>query len=91
MATDFNPRPRAGGDISVPCDGLRQRRFQSTPPRRGRHSSFTCLLRYFFIFQSTPPRRGRHGHEIASRTSKTISIHAPAQGATFVLSCKMDK
>ena len=35
-------------------------------------------------FQSTPPRRGRPAHKSNQSKWRDISIHAPAQGATFL-------
>src|SRR5262249_16849893 len=55
----FNPRPRAGGDLASALLAIAQMRFQSTPPRGGRPSTY------------------------ASATDvRTVSIHAPARGAT---------
>ncbi len=75
----FNPRTREG------CDPLnfyqnQDRRFQSTHPRRVRRScSFTCSCAWWF--QSTHPRRVRLvARPLASQHS--VSIHAPAKGAT---------
>ena len=53
----FHPRPRVGGDQTIGY-GWCCARFQSTPPRGGRHRARTsrCGL---CLFQSTPPRGGR--------------------------------
>jgi len=55
--------------------------FQSTPLREGRRTLVTCIGSTL-VFQSTPLREGRlcfiPGHIIAG----TVSIHAPARGAT---------
>jgi len=54
----FNPRPRAGGDTPADVVISFVTLFQSTPPRRGRHTG-TCWSIDSSMFQSTPPRRGR--------------------------------
>ena len=58
LGTDFNPRLREGGDLypfSIPPI---IKIFQSTPPRRRRHT-YTYDWKYRWGFQSTPPRRRR--------------------------------
>ena len=35
----FNPRPRIGGDVSPPNPSFTVRKFQSTPPHRGRQQA----------------------------------------------------
>ena len=55
--------------------------FQSTPPRGGRprrvaHASIAD------VFQSTPPRGGRRRPASSARQHRSVSIHAPARGAT---------
>ena len=57
--------------------------FQSTPPRRERHT-LGQLLFYLHQFQSTPPRRERLVVLCVSSTFLNISIHAPAKGATVL-------
>ena len=57
---NFNPRPRAGGDIRANRGAAAAPQFQSTPPRRGR-PAFSRYLCSHSLFQSTPPRRGRPG------------------------------
>ena len=77
----FNPRAREGRDTSpclmLPIDSS----FQSTRPRRARHS------RYFIVdrsqmFQSTRPRRARRSPRPYLTSGLIVSIHAPAKGAT---------
>ena len=60
--TDFNPRPRAGGD--------------------GRFRIRRCGDRYF----NPRPRAGGDTNEVFAHSVDEISIHAPAQGATFSVS-----
>ena len=80
----FNPRPRAGGD---PTDRRAPRphgAFQSTPPRGGRPMKL-CHVLNTLLFQSTPPRGGRPTNSARNAASATVSIHAPARGATFAV------
>ena len=77
----FNPRPRAGGDGRrregvghVPCFNPR--------PRAGGDPPLGMISAPVELFQSTPPRRGRLDIHINVQRNFTVSIHAPAQGAT---------
>jgi len=47
--------------------------------------SLSLMERYPPLFQSTPPRRGRRSWEGRDLLRCRVSIHAPAQGATFTL------
>ena len=78
----FNPRPRAGGDrlngsgtSFAPCFNPR--------PRAGGDNRYGFNRFDNSLFQSTPPRGGRHHQNENQETQKTVSIHAPARGATF--------
>ena len=65
--------------------------FQSTLPRRERRCIYPLVI-YCSLFQSTLPRRERR--TIVSKLDEllTISIHAPAKGATGLFSLwKVDK
>ena len=80
---DFNPRSREGSDIRSCQHTAPTFLFQSTLPRgeRQRPAIFnanTCP------FQSTLPRGERRLSSEHVRTSKLISIHAPARGATEI-------
>jgi len=77
----LNPRPRAGGDSPQGMVRARVRKFQSTPPRRGRPIA-RGIINHAERFQSTPPRRGRHKLLNGCQHFFLVSIHAPAQGAT---------
>ena len=86
---DFNPRPREGGDggmvgYSRLCIG-----FQSTPPRRGR-PGYGLPATLKSTFQSTPPRRGRPAPTSTPPKRPSISIHAPAKGATSSIISSVD-
>jgi hypothetical protein len=77
----FNPRPRAGGDASRSLKGKALEAFQSTPPRGGRLQRIIDTGAYF-EFQSTPPRGGRRRTSRNRKEGRSVSIHAPARGAT---------
>ena len=68
--------------------GVNPFRFQSTLPRRERH---TGLLQKILdlLFQSTLPRRERPCRCFDLQPCHTISIHAPAKGAT-ICGCASD-
>ena len=56
--------------------------FQSTLPRRERPVKSAQCVSAIAAFQSTLPRRERPTARRAHRPGKSISIHAPAKGAT---------
>ena len=60
---------------------IRRSSFQSTPPRGGRPLEIQ-VSRQMLAFQSTPPRGGRLILRLRSLRMRSISIHAPARGAT---------
>ena len=76
----FNPRARAGRDI-----GQRIRStlmlFQSTRPRGARPAAASADPSRL-VFQSTRPRGARPGLLHPARECTSVSIHAPARGAT---------
>ena len=79
---DFNPRSREGSDDVYVCCFGKGIEFQSTLPRRERRLS--CVGRVSYRrFQSTLPRRERLPGMATARRIITISIHAPAKGATL--------
>ena len=59
-------------------------KFQSTPPRGGRHVG-TPNSYFHAGFQSTPPRGGRPVILLSMTLVIAVSIHAPAWGATHTL------
>jgi hypothetical protein len=59
--------------------------FQSTPPRGGRRSKWGLYTEYW-MFQSTPPRGGRLVVVVVQSVLLAVSIHAPAWGATRIVS-----
>ena len=77
----FNPRPRVGGDARRCAGSEAALKFQSTPPRGGRHKLRIGCARET-MFQSTPPRGGRQERLVMAWEIETVSIHAPAWGAT---------
>jgi len=81
----FNPRPREGGDtINSP---LSYAVFSFNPrPREGGDVARPMWRHRRLRFQSTPPRRGRLTVSVAQANCFSVSIHAPAKGATWALS-----
>jgi len=78
-------RGGAGGSVD-------SREFQSTPPQGGRLSGRQGRRSHSRRFQSTPPQGGRHNGRPCQRRGEPVSIHAPAGGATVVLTAPdMDK
>ena len=55
--------------------------FNSRPCERGDPDAALSAAR-FFRFQFTPLREGRHQQGLARLWTRSISIHAPARGAT---------
>ncbi len=80
----FNPRSREGSDQDAQfwLDG--QVIFQSTLPR-GERLICSCSVSDSGIFQSTLPRGERHCTLAISSAAYSISIHAPARGATVMV------
>ena len=80
--TDFNPRSREGSDTERNCRYGRSSRFQSTLPR-GERRERSQKKRTAQTFQSTLPRGERLLLLPCSVPPFSISIHAPARGATW--------
>ena len=59
-----------------------QQTFQSPPVRGATETAYTYDPAG--RFQSTPPRRGRRGINVNYYDQANVSIHAPAQGATYL-------
>jgi len=55
--------------------------FQSTPPHGGRPVT-SRSIREAHLFQSTPPHGGRRSWHHLKKIEGSVSIHAPAWGAT---------
>ena len=81
--TDFNPRSREGSDTERNCRYGRSSRFQSTLPR-GERRERSQKKRTAQTFQSTLPRGERLLLLPCSVPPFSISIHAPARGATEI-------
>jgi len=80
-STGFNPRPCARGDNGEMHGSPSEESFNPRPCARGdvaRWRSYYPAVR----FQSTPLREGRQIVAFFPATSKDVSIHAPARGAT---------
>ena len=77
----FNPRARAGRDITVlkPLEAMVQ--FQSTRPRGARpDDGARSLVTHEVSIHA--PARGATARGVSSLRKKGVSIHAPARGAT---------
>ena len=72
----FNPRARAGRDNPTKHISM----FQSTRPR-GARQTLIMLGADKYVFQSTRPRGARQPRR-ERKDSSSVSIHAPARGAT---------
>ena len=79
----FNPRPCARGDFVSHFYQFPSYSFQSTPLREGRPCRFSRSYRNL-MFQSTPLREGRLYSFPGRPPVLSVSIHAPARGATMV-------
>ena len=79
---NFNPRSREGGDKGFQDTLKMIELFQSTLPRRERLSRLANALGVN-VFQSTLPRRERPESIAVVTGYGSISIHAPAKGATM--------
>ena len=71
----------ARGATTVPVVAVRMGRFQSTLPR-GERPSPQYVRTMEEAFQSTLPRGERHGTTWRRNAMQSVSIHAPARGAT---------
>ena len=81
VLTRFNPRSRAGSDVAVYVRTVSKIVFQSTLPR-GERLTPLFYTDYRKKFQSTLPRGERLFNKQVSEERMTVSIHAPARGAT---------
>ena len=78
---DFNPRSREGSDKTISYNSTNITNFNPRS-REGSDGKGISFTRRRFEFQSTLPRRERLGWTRESTNRVTISIHAPAKGAT---------
>ena len=82
-ANEFQSTPPHGGrQLSLLWTSHRCK-FQSTPPHGGRPGRAQTRSKKMW-FQSTPPHGGRLMVRRESPSSKIVSIHAPARGATRI-------
>src|ERR1019366_201156 len=77
----FDPRPCARGDSGQMVAELRSSSFDPRPCARGDKALETDLRAG--VFRSTPLREGRPFAPRQAPAQCTVSIHAPARGATF--------
>ena len=82
---NFNPRSREGSDICSISFSDALPTFQSTLPRGERLLNHLCHFS-LSLFQSTLPRGERPARNEEETVTSWISIHAPARGATSILS-----
>ena len=81
-AGGFNPRARVGRDVVSVHPFAGTPWFQSTRPRGARPSSLQSSRHSSMLFQSTRPRGARPVQVVCGAARVTVSIHAPAWGAT---------
>ena len=72
----------AQGATTTPGKSGHCKEFQPTLPHRERRNSKCRKIIYQMQFQPTLPHRERPHRKLAGRSCRTISTHAPAQGAT---------
>ena len=78
----FDPRPRTGSDDRhLLADHMPVREFRSTPPHGELRDSYAGG-RSGGLFRSTPPHGERRVARHRRTRRQTVSIHAPARGAT---------
>ena len=80
-AACFNPRTRTGCDYSAISTDINELRFQSTHPHRVRPVA-QLKTTSVTLFQSTHPHGVRRCSSYSRSSSRCVSIHAPARGAT---------
>ena len=81
----FNPRPRMGGDHQKLKPLRPLKLFQSTPPHGGRHELHIGGS-YVSSFNPRPRMGGDLIEDAVGDICKSVSIHAPAWGATIAIS-----
>ena len=80
--SSFNPRARAGRDVTMAKFAYPEIWFQSTRPRGARRKA-PQKVETNAMFQSTRPRGARPVLAIPRTRQDNVSIHAPARGATW--------
>ena len=86
LPESFNPRTRVGCDYVVQARHRDTTRFQSTHPR-GVRRTVQARHRGTSWFQSTHPRGVRPAPPAPAARRLSVSIHAPAWGATIGVGC----
>ena len=84
MFLNFNPRSREGSDFRDRIGKVWLLGFQSTLPRGERRAEHDMIVTAM-QFQSTLLRGERPRFSAVVGINLSISIHAPARGATFVI------
>ena len=77
----FNPRTREGCDFAIFAKQFASACFNPRT-REGCDDSGLMLSLTLFMFQSTHPRGVRRAYTYRDRSEQSVSIHAPARGAT---------
>ena len=85
---DFNPRPRVGGDSAADIFQTCNQNFNPRP-RVGGDASPPRIKRELLYFNPRP-RVGGDRDGSCKQSSRQISIHAPAWGATDALKKQLD-
>ena len=85
MTWHFNPRSREGSDVSSSWNFFETGNYFNPRSREGSDFQSLTLRLCFMLFQSTLPRGERHGSGHKYVGVSSISIHAPARGATLSL------
>ena len=80
MFSLFQSTPPRGGRLAHPCVTITSQSFQSTPPRGGRQTWFK--ERQSSDCFNPRPRAGGDSRCLFTSVSFSVSIHAPARGAT---------
>ncbi len=82
----FNPRARAGRDLSSRAIKWMKKLFQSTRPC-GARRKLEAVVAMLQEFQSTRPCGARRGELVRDIATIQVSIHAPVRGATKTSLC----
>ena len=81
VVTCFNPRARTGRDFYKPLHMITTSSFNPRA-RTGRDAANTILAQQQTVFQSTRPHGARPTIFLVRSAIISVSIHAPARGAT---------
>ena len=88
--TNFYSRPRVGGDIEL-INTIESVNYFYSRPRVGGDSDFSRDDFLGMIFLLTPPRGGRQSKHGTGGLTMAISTHAPAWGATELITSTINR